>query len=372
MTNAGRDRRSAHGALSRVALRCWAAGLSAVLVAGVTLSTSSPSGASPRPHYQDGISTYFPYGCEPISQVEDEARIQFTDDKALHANAVGIAFPIYDNTLTSSVVYAKLVCGSGLQDSTPPVSVLEQVVRVAHSLGLHVLLRPSLDQSRFGPFGWSGIIKPTDVAQWFTTYMATIRPYLVMAQREHVEHFAIESEINSLAARANWKDAIWKAKRWYKGNLEWNYSWFSSVKKFARANTSFSIDAYPRFNGAASDATVPQLTTLWRSMLYTKSMQIPYVPTTIDEIGIPAQDGAYATPYATLPLSEYPFDEAIQANWFTAACNFMKSDQMMRGIYYWGPWLLSRDGALLSTPDPTTPMDLQPAGQAAIKRCFSS
>jgi len=91
---------------------------------------------------------------------------------------------------------------------------------------------------------------------------------------------------------------------------------------------------------------------------------------TIDEIGIAGQDGANAQPHrgALNPPSTYLFNQAIQVNWFTAACLFMKQHRM-RGIYYWGPWLSTSDRAMLTTPSHSKPSDIQPLAQRAI-RCL--
>ena len=205
--------------------------LATVVVLGVGPSAVQASAGLPRTtRYQFGIDTYFPFSCQRIADIEQWATTEVSQFAALHANSIGITFPIYDNFLTSNVVYAKLVCGNAAFRSPPPY-VLADVVRIAHAAGLGVLLRPSFDQSRFGPFGWSGVVAPSDRTAWFHSYLATLKPYLKMAQSTHVEHFAIESEMNRLAAASNWNGAIRQASHWYKGDLEWNYSWFTPVHK---------------------------------------------------------------------------------------------------------------------------------------------
>jgi hypothetical protein len=341
------------------------------LAAGVIVAPtlSSRASASNLPRYQYGIDTYFRYTCQPIADIEQWATTEVDQYRALGANSIGINFPIYDDSLTSNVVYSKLVCGN-VAYSTPPPSLLADVVQIAHAAGLKVLLRPSLDQSRFIAPEWSGLIQPTDMAAWLASYMATIEPYLKMAQTYHVEHFAIESELNSVSPSPLWTTAIKKANKWYKGELEWNYSWFTPVHKRTRPGTSLSVDTYPQLHGTTPATPVAALTKLWVAQLKLDGGGIPNIDATvIDEIGIPAQSGAYRYPFAGLPLAQYPFDQTIQARWFETACRFMKREKM-RGIYFWGPWLTGDQGSLPTVPDPSNPIDLQPAGQAAIKACF--
>lgn len=301
------------------------------------------------------------------------ARTQFTDDKALGANSVAIAFPLYTDSVTSNDVFAMDVCDDQAYQ-TPSASILSGIVEVAQGLGLHVLLRPLIDDTNLeaqNPKDWRGVLKPKNLKTWFTNYLTTLRPYLLMAQSDHVDYFAVETELDSLASKPNWTGALDLIKLVYSGELVWDYSWNTTVKKIRRPGTSFAIDAYPSIKVAIT-ASVKTLTSRWTAILKSKAYKVPAIAsTTIDEIGIPAQDGAYAFPYSTsLSLKKYKFNQTIQANWFSAACGFMKQNHV-QGIYFWGPSLSSNDGKLLTAPSSSASSNLQPEAQAAIKSCFS-
>jgi len=91
---------------------------------------------------------------------------------------------------------------------------------------------------------------------------------------------------------------------------------------------------------------------------------------TIDEVGIVAQDGAYSQPWMwSLPLGTHPFNQSIQANWFSMACSFFKS-HAMKGIYYWGIWYDDGGSAVLKKPNAARAQEIQPASVSVIKACF--
>ena len=91
----------------------------------------------------------------------------------------------------------------------------------------------------------------------------------------------------------------------------------------------------------------------------------------IDEIAIVAQDGAYPTPWVySLPLATNPFDQTIQANWYSMACSFFKTHNM-RGIYFWGIWYANGANAVLTAPGPGLTQEIQPESAAVIKECYT-
>jgi hypothetical protein len=349
------------------------------LAVGLVAAGSSVGGASvssqAKPKYEYGINTYFTYNCQGTTLIDQWATTQFSEYKALGANAVAIAFPIYTDSLKSNSVYTKLVCNDPNYQS-PPASLLAGVVDIAHAKGLQVLLRPLIDQTNLyaqGYLTWRGQLAPTNMAAWFQSYLATMRPFLQVAQAHHVEHFAIESELNSLAHATEWPSAIALSRAIYKGDITFDYSWKTAVAKITPGKSSLGIDTYPPLSKATLAATPAKLTAMWSHLLaVSSSYELPRPrATTIEEVGISAQVGAYAEPWNTvLGLPTHPFDQTVQANWFTAACSFMKQHQM-KGIYFWGPWLASKAGNLLTVPTPRIASDIQPAAQTAIKHCFT-
>jgi hypothetical protein len=367
--------------MSSSATRAAAVG---ALVLGVFLSTLPISGASAvsgrYTSHQFGIDTYFVYNCQSQALIDQWATTEVADDKALGANSFGIGFPLYTDSINSNDVYAKLQCNSSGSTSpyqTPPPLVLASVIQIAQQAGLKVLLRPLLDQQNLyaqDPNYWRGILAPTNPQEWINNYLATLRPYLMVAQDTHARYFAIETELDSLATAPFWPSAIALSHSIYKGSLVFNYSFGDpESKKVGHPGTSMGIDTYPKTT-ALPNATIDQLLAQWNYLLkFVYEFHVPGLSkVVINEVGISAQDGMYTQPQrAGAPLSQFPFNQAIQANWFEAACAFAEQHKL-QGIYYWGPWLTSYAGALPKEPLTQAPSDIQPAGSTAIRKCFAS
>ena len=131
--------------------------------------------------------------------------------RSLGANSIGITFPFYTDSISSNNFYAKSVCGAGATYETPPPSFIAQIVDIAHAAGLTVLLRPYLDQTNLVAtdlLDWRGVLRPTDPRLWFSNYLAALAPYLAMAQAHGVEHFAISTELESMAPNRYWSRTI--------------------------------------------------------------------------------------------------------------------------------------------------------------------
>ena len=349
--------------------------LAALALAVGVASTATASSARLAPRYQYGINTYVTYNCQGQTYYDQWASTQIAQYKALGANSIALAFPLYTPSITSNAVYTRLVCGNRNFQSPPP-GLLASIVQLAHADGLQVFLRPLIDQQalfRESPKDWRGVLAPTNLAAWFRSYVRAITPYLRMAQTNHIEHVAIETELNSIANAANWSSAIAASHAIYKGDLAFNYSWNAPVKKGWKPYTSLGIDTYPVITDVSISQTPAQLLGQWDQLLRTNPhYAVPLLSrVTIEEIGIPAQQGAYAAPFeGSLPLATHPFNQSVQVRWFTAACAFMKQHHM-RGIYYFGPWMGSDKGAMLAKPDPSRPSDIQPASRTSIRHCFS-
>lgn len=359
-------------------------GALASLVVGLLVSSVGVSSASIARDVQEpqlGIDTYFVYNCQSQTLIDQWATNEVDAYKALGANSIGIGFPLYTSTLYSNDVVAELQCNPNGDTSpymTPPASVLAPIVEIAHAAGLKVLLRPLLDQQNLwaqNPHWWRGKLWPADPSLWIENYLTTLRPYLLMAQSTHVEYFAIQTELDSLTGKRFWGPAISLAQALYHGQITFAYAWEDQQGRIKDPpdGATLGFDPYPKLT-LPSTATVREILAQWNLDLDKEpSYHLPEVAgTVIDETGITAQDGSYANPEtAGLPLSTNPFNQQIQVHWYEAACKFAQQHEIA-GLYFWGPWLTSFNGDLLTAPDPSAPNDIQPKGQAAIQACFTS
>jgi hypothetical protein len=356
-----------------------ARGVAIAMLAATLLTTGSAAGAptrTTRAHPQFGLDSYVSYRCQGLAAYEHDATVQVDDDRSLGANSIAFAFPLYMPTRTSDLVAARLDCHDP-EFETPTLGLVGKLIGIAHHAGLAVLLRPLVSLTSPGRVGtqkgWRGIIAPTDPALWFAQYFRAIRPFLVLAQADHVEHVAVASELDSLAGAPQWPVLIAKAKALYTGNLVFDYSWNMPEAKVWEQSTSDALDAYPDLTDSDADQSSAQLLAQWDRLLATRAdYAVPSLSAaSIDEVGILAQVGAFADPAASaLPLASHPFDQSIQVRWFDAACAFVKQHHL-RGLYFWGAWLSRNGGSLPTAPSPGRPSDIQPAAQVAIRECFS-
>ncbi len=330
-------------------------------------ATTLPSGSTTAQH---GVNVYVEENGEAANQWQADATNEMRGIKSLDANAVAIAFPFYTPSLHANCVYAYTAneCSGGPTSKSPAPARVAVLVKAAQLAGLHVLLRPLMDETNLSP-DWRGDIDPASRAAWFTSYADMLAPYLTMAQSDGVTDFTISLELASLATATQWSSLITWAKKIYHRQLVFATSWRASLpggKGEVHAGTSVGMDSYPGLTKATPTWSVAQLLAGWNSYLKSKPYGTADSNVTIDEVGIEAVDGAYKTPYIAVSGK---FNQLIQANWFDAACQFYKAHKQS-GIYFWGPDFTFNDGKLTSAPVPSEPEQLQPDGWAAIKACF--
>lgn len=344
--------------------------LAGILVGGTAAGASTRDRPASAPLFQKGINVFIGYNCTALSTWELWGTKLFSQIKALGANSVALDFPFYTDGHTADTYYAKQVCNTSF--NTPSVSYVAALVDIAHSDGLQVFLRQNLDGAVFmqeNPAYWAGNIAPAIPADWFNNYLHTLRPYLVMAQKHGVEHFSMSTELSSMETSSRWKSAISATRSLYRHDLVFTDVWRNNPNKGFWAGTTAGLDTYPYLPKLKVRSTVAQVLAAWNAQL--KIDQVSSLSKwTDDETGILAQDGAYAYPnITTLSMAKHPFNQAIQSNWFSAACSFVKAHKM-GGIYFTGVPIY--DGALLTTPDTAHPFIIQPAGLAEIKKCFKT
>jgi hypothetical protein len=347
-----------------------ATGVVAMVAIGASLSpvgASATPKASPTP--QLGFNSYVQDLCQTPAVWASDATGQFSELQSLGANSIALAFPIYMSQITSSSVFAKRTCGSIYE--TPSPARLAVLINEAHALHLRVFLRPMVDELTLEKTqgGWEGKIRPAHIAAWFQSYLAALVPYLKLAQQLKVEYISIASELDSLAKQPKWASVITAAKRFYKGTLIFTVPWHPG--QIAHAGTQPGLDAYQGIPESPS-ATPTQLLAAWNYAI-ARSDRVPFQLSkiAIDEVAIPAQDGAYPTPWvSSLPLATNPFDPKIQANWYSMACSFFKTHHLL-GIYYWGVFFDNGAAAVLTAPSAGYPQEIQPDSAAVIKQCYT-
>jgi hypothetical protein len=91
--------------------------------------------------------------------------------------------------------------------------------------------------------------------------------------------------------------------------------------------------------------------------------------TVMSEVNIAAQQGAQREPYVSAP-EDAPLDPQLQAAWFAAACNAVKTDHL-GGLYFWAVSVGRPQFNVPPTPETANQITDSP-GATAIKACFTS
>jgi len=207
------------------------------------------------------------------------------------------------------------------------------LTRIARSDGLSVLYRPLVKIQ--GPKQWEGYVAPEDTARWFANYFQAELPYLRLAQKYHIKEFVVGTEIVQLeqsAPASQWRWFLNKVRHVYRGLVSYA-SWggdFYPARQVVPPTAWYGVTAYPDFI-LPDSAPVSLLVRSWIRLFR-------YVPhailtrTAIQEIGIPAGDGAYHSPWNW--SRPYVHNETVQVRWFLSACYAARQLQL-RGIYFW-------------------------------------
>jgi hypothetical protein len=290
------------------------------------------------------------------SQLSSNATAIFKYVKSLHANSVAITIPFLLPSLTADTV------ASGTW--TPSPTRVGNVVKIAVKLGLHVMLRPMADEANLRP-SWRGAFNPSNASKWFPNYLLFLKPYLLMAQTDKVTSFDVGSELQGTYRNSLWSNLITISKGWFKGGILVSGSW-GNGNTVAMKGAASGIDAYLPVLAppSASEATV---LAGWNANLAKKRFPASGPTTTLTEVGIAAQDGAYANPNSVKVGTKTPIDAKIQTNWLTAACQFV-NQHSLKGIYF---WRLDIGSSPTLTPTTGNPTLFATSSVAEIKTCFS-
>ncbi|MDH6141672.1 hypothetical protein P3T35_003693 [Kitasatospora sp. GP30] len=280
----------------------------------------------------------------------------------LNANAIAVSFPFYTTGLRANAVSA--------HPTTPSPDRLGILIDTARRAGLKVTVRPIMDEAALDdPAGdWRGTIAPTDRDAWFGSYESFLQPYLKSAQKHGAASFTIGTEFNSLESDAHWQTLISDAKQVFHGDVGYDANW----DNFTRGDIpvpaeSQGVDAYFPAKSATDQSPVSTLVNSWNTWLDKKGKG-PLPGVTLSEVGIPAQQGAYAKPGDF--TTKRTVNEAVQAKWFTAVCQ-VAAQRQLAGMYLWS--LYFGTDPTLPVNDDTPRMDFAGRAQseAAIRQCFS-
>jgi hypothetical protein len=327
---------------------------------GLVALLASPSEAQGRTvpvingPVQHGINVTFFYRPEAPQVLTSQIQTTIKYVKSLGANSIAIAFHLFVSGPTSNSVSAGA--------DTPSPTDLGTLVSAARRAHLFVLVRPLIEESN--PYlPWRGEIEPTDRSAWFNSYDQALQPFLTSIQLAGANEIAISCELRTLAGDSHWTSTVIPFVSTYFHGYQLNdISWASNGMSLI-PGTTLGLDTYRPLK-LPNNATRAALLRGWNGWLKKLPPPAPLGRIYMLEVGIAAQSRAYSFPQKADWGT--PILPQIQANWFTAACNFSKSHGF-RSIYFWSTSLIAgpqthKIGGL--------PTDFQGAANTAIRACF--
>lgn len=288
------------------------------------------------------------------------------DIVGLNANWVSISFPFDTGGPDSDELSAD-------PSMTPSLSRLGMLVTTAEAAGLHVELRPLLNETNLvaqNANDWRGSIAPDSVSAWFASYAQFLKPYVRLAQQDQVDAFNISTELNSMEGyTSRWKALTAEVASQYHGRLVTSINYNRIPADTTRIpDVGLGVDAYFPIAGASPGASVGQLVTGWNKWLDQYSTG-SLSGLTFSEVGIVPQDGAYQAPYVW--QASGAVDPRIQVTWDTAACQIART-RHTAGIFWWYLDLENvtlPSGTRISAGDPMDILNSQSMG--VIRNCFA-
>lgn len=247
--------------------------------------------------------------------------------------------------------------------ATPTDASVRHVIRLAHSQGMKVILKPFVDPK---DSSWRAQIQPDSWPLWFKNYTRFIVHYADMARQEKVEGLTVGVEYSSsdVTHTGEWRSVIRSVRQHYPGLITYAADWPQYQKiRFWRDLDAIGIDAYFPLSGEES----PSLSTLkqgwqpWIRQMRSFAVRYPDKKVLFTEIGYTSRVGSARDPSQYHSAS--PPDPSLQARLYQATFESFIGEKWLLG-YCWFWW----DNP--SVPDyPAGPRDIgyTPRGKPAQK-----
>lgn len=221
-------------------------------------------------------------------------------------------------------------------ERTPTDKSVRHLVRLAHELGLQVMLKPFVDPK---VPGWRARFEPSDWAAWFRSYTRFIDHYASLAAEEHCEGLSVgvEYSTSDAAQPARWRAVIRSVRARFRGLLTYSADWPQYRKvRFWDALDAIGIDAYFPLS-RTSDPSLAALRLGWLPWMHQITSFLRAYPTKrviFTEIGYTSRPGAAIDP------SQYsgsaPADPGLQARLYQSVFDTVYHEPWLMGLcFFW-------------------------------------
>jgi len=202
---------------------------------------------------------------------------------------------------------------------------IEQLSRVAHSLGVKVMLKPQL----WGRT-WPADFEPaseTDRREWFQQYATLVEHYAKLATRVHADLFCIGTELAKLTRHeAEWRGLIAKARIHYRGPITYaaiQGPEFETLRFWDALDYIGLSNYYPLPDSLDTTAVVAKVEAVQKKF---------GKPVVFAEAGFSSFEAPHRAPWDETPRKLAPED---QARCYEALFNAFYRKPWFDGFYWW-------------------------------------
>jgi len=230
-----------------------------------------------------------------------------------------------------------------LKNMTPPDEDVVAMIRLAHDLGLKVMLKPHVDLVRKWWNKWRiGTTWGDDPAArdaWFASYEEFVFHYADIAEAEGVEQFAVGTELAGTTGQTErWREVVRGVRDRFSGTLTYAalFTGEESAIGWWDAVDLIGVDAYWPMTDE-DDPTVEELKASWTPVLQQMadlSARWDGKPVLFTEIGYRSLDGGNQNLWAPWMLDR-PVDLGEQADCYLAAFESAWEEPWFAGMYWW-------------------------------------
>jgi hypothetical protein len=270
-----------------------------------------------------GVDLYAQNNYNATTNFIDGVRTISYIKNVLKAKAIGLLWNFYSPGRNSNVVQAK--------PSTMSVADLVMLTKIAKRYGLQVEWRPLIFVPSHANNPWEGEISPPQPQKWLSNYYNLELPYLKAAQKLHISEFVAQTEMHLMNGSPYWGSFFKRVGKVYHGVVSYA-AWYGDYlppKGHLLPVRLYGMDMYKALN-LKYNASLAKVTATWEGVFASMPKAV-LERTSLDEEGIEARRGAYKLP----PNLGAPgvMDQAVQANWFTAACR-TAVHYHLRAVYF--------------------------------------
>jgi Glycoside Hydrolase Family 113 len=235
---------------------------------------------------------------------------------------------------------------------------LEEMSRVAHALGMKVMLKPGVWVGEGGYAGDIEITSPAEHARWFESYTHFVEHYATLAKQIHADLFCVGGEFVKLTPdEAGWRKVIARARELYPGPLVYAANFgdeFETVKFWDALDYIGLQDYYPLPDDLATGDVVRKVEAVQRKF---------HRPVIFTEVGFASGEHANRTPWEDghgKPVLE------LQARCYRAVFEAFYDKPWFEGMYW---WKIGTDG--FGGPDDTSLTPWGKPGMEVVKQWYS-